>query len=160
MKPVLSFLIGLVLVSQGAPGSANTPGPKPNTLVILTDDLGLSDPGCYGSEIATPDLDRLAANGLRFTQFCNTAKCHSSRVSLLSGRWCRQAGDESLRRAVTIPEVLAPAGHFTAMTGNVPKAPKKDCAPVTGTATDHRHPEGSNYTDAAGARPVRKKPKP
>ena len=51
------------------------------------------------------------------SQFYNTAKCHSSRVSLLTGRWCRQAGDESMRRAVTIPEVLAPAGYFTAMTG-------------------------------------------
>lgn len=90
---------------------------RPNILVILTDDLGFSDLGCYGSEIETPNLDRLAARGLRFTQFYNTAKCHSSRVSLLTGRWCRQAGDESLRRAVTIPEVLAPAGYFTAMTG-------------------------------------------
>jgi arylsulfatase A-like enzyme len=90
---------------------------KPNLLVILTDDLGFSDPGCYGGEIDTPSLDRLAANGARFTQFYNTAKCHSSRVSLLSGLWCRQAGDTSLQRAVTIPEVLAPAGYFTAMTG-------------------------------------------
>ncbi len=89
----------------------------PNLLVILTDDLGFSDLGCYGSEIETPNLDRLAANGLRFTQFYNTAKCHSSRVSLLSGRWCRQAGDASLSRAVILPEVLQPAGYFTAMTG-------------------------------------------
>ncbi|MGE3776667.1 MAG: sulfatase-like hydrolase/transferase, partial [Pirellulaceae bacterium] len=91
--------------------------PRPNILVVLTDDLGFSDLGCYGSEIETPHLDQLAARGVRFTQFYNTAKCHSSRVSLLTGRWCRQAGDESLRRAATIPEVLAPAGYFTAMTG-------------------------------------------
>jgi arylsulfatase A-like enzyme len=90
---------------------------KPNVLVILTDDLGFSDLGCYGSEIDTPNLDRLAGAGLRFTQFYNTAKCHSSRVSLLTGRWCRQAGDESMQRAVTIAEVLAPAGYFTAMSG-------------------------------------------
>lgn len=90
---------------------------QPNIIVILTDDLGFSDLGCYGSEIATPTLDRLAAGGLRMSQFYNTAKCHSSRVSLLTGRWCRQAGDESLRRAVTIPEVLGPAGYFTAMSG-------------------------------------------
>jgi arylsulfatase A-like enzyme len=90
---------------------------RPNIVVILVDDLGFSDLGCYGSEIATPTLDRLAAGGLRMSQFYNTAKCHSSRVSLLTGRWCRQAGDESLRRAVTIPEVLAPAGYFTAMAG-------------------------------------------
>ncbi|HBJ85142.1 MAG TPA: arylsulfatase [Verrucomicrobiales bacterium] len=90
---------------------------QPNFLLVMADDLGFSDLGCYGSEIDTPNLDKLAANGLRFTQFYNTAKCHSSRVSLLSGRWCRQAGDESLSRAVTIPEVLAPAGYFTAMAG-------------------------------------------
>jgi arylsulfatase len=90
---------------------------KPNVMVVLTDDLGYSDIGGYGSEIQTPVLDRLAENGLRFTQFYNTAKCHSSRVSLLSGRWCRQAGDESLSRAVTIPEVLRPAGYSTLMSG-------------------------------------------
>ena len=90
---------------------------KPNVLVILTDDLGYSDIGCYGSEIDTPNLDRLAANGLRFSQFYNTAKCHSSRVSLLTGRWCIQAGDASLKKSVTIPEVLAPSGYLTAMTG-------------------------------------------
>jgi arylsulfatase len=90
---------------------------RPNVVVILTDDLGFSDVGCYGSEIETPNLDRLAANGLRFSQFYNTAKCHSSRVSLLSGRWCRQAGDESLSRAVIIPEVLGQAGYFTSISG-------------------------------------------
>ena len=90
---------------------------KTNILVILTDDLGFSDLGCYGSEIDTPNLDRLAANGLRMSQFYNTAKCHSSRVSLLTGRWCIQAGDIQMDKAVTIPEVLAPAGYSTAMTG-------------------------------------------
>ncbi|MGB6220822.1 MAG: arylsulfatase [Haloferula sp.] len=96
---------------------ANPEPPQPNILVIMTDDMGFSDLGCYGSEIETPTLDRLAAKGLRFSQFYNTAKCHSSRVSLLSGRWCKQAGDVALTRAVTIPEVLAPAGYFTAMSG-------------------------------------------
>lgn len=90
---------------------------KPNIVVILADDLGFSDLGCYGSEIATPNLDRLAASGLRFTQFYNTAKCHSSRVSLLSGLWCREAGNTTLQRAVIVPEVLGSAGYFTAMTG-------------------------------------------
>ncbi len=90
---------------------------KPNFLLVMVDDMGFSDLGCYGSEIDTPNMDKLAAGGVRFTQFYNTAKCHSSRVSLLSGRWCRQAGDESLRRAAIIPEVLAPAGYFTAMSG-------------------------------------------
>ncbi len=119
MKRLIAFLAGLAfaVIGTAAPtAKPATPG-KPNILVVLTDDLGFSDLGCYGSEIATPNLDRLAANGLRFTQFYSTAKCHSSRVSLMSGLYCRQAGDESLRRAVIIPEVLTPAGYFTAMTG-------------------------------------------
>jgi arylsulfatase len=90
---------------------------RPNFLLVMVDDMGFSDLGCYGCEIDTPNMDRLAAGGVRFTQFYNTAKCHSSRVSLLSGRWCRQAGDTALSRAVIIPEVLAPAGYFTAMSG-------------------------------------------
>ena len=109
------YLRQLVLICGLLAGAALAE--KPNVLLILTDDLGYSDLGCYGSEIATPNLDRLAADGLRFTQFYNTAKCHSTRVSLLSGRWCRQAGDESLKRAVILPEVLQPAGYFTAMSG-------------------------------------------
>ncbi len=58
---------------------------RPNVVLIMADDLGFADLGCYGSEIETPNLDALAANGLRFSQFYNTAKCHSSRVSLLTG---------------------------------------------------------------------------
>ena len=111
-----ALFVGL-LVGAGWCAAAGPAQGRPNVVVILADDLGFSDVGCYGSEIETPNLDRLAADGLRFTQFYNTAKCHSSRVSLLSGRWCRQAGDESLRNAVTIPEVLGAAGYFTAMSG-------------------------------------------
>lgn len=111
---MIRFAFAALLLSAAAVPSAAA---QPNVLVILVDDMGFSDLGCYGSEIATPNLDRLAANGLRFTQFYNTAKCHSSRVSLLTGRWCRQAGDESMRRAVTLPEMLREAGYKTLMTG-------------------------------------------
>ncbi len=90
---------------------------QPNIVVIMADDLGFSDLGCYGSEIATPNLDRLAARGLRSTQFYNTAKCHSSRVSLLTGLYCDQAGSEQLTRGATIAEALGQAGYFTAMSG-------------------------------------------
>ena len=90
---------------------------KPNFLVIMVDDLGYSDIGCYGSEIETPNLDRLAKNGLRFSQFYNTAKCHSSRVSLLTGQYCVAAGDVALSHAVTSAEVLRGGGYFTAMSG-------------------------------------------
>ena len=112
MKTIINLIASFLICAPSLAAAQ-----RPNVLLVLTDDLGFSDIGCYGSEIDTPNLDRLAAKGLRFTQFYNTAKCHSSRVSLLSGRWCRQAGDESLKRAVTIPEVLQPAGYFTAMTG-------------------------------------------
>jgi len=83
----------------------------------MADDLGFSDVGCYGSEIETPNLDSLAAKGLRFTQFYNTAKCHSSRVSLLTGLYCDQAGSTRLSHGATIAEVMSEAGYFTAMTG-------------------------------------------
>lgn len=84
---------------------------------MMVDDLGFSDFGCYGSEIETPHVDKLAENGLRFSQFYNTAKCHSSRVCLLTGLYCNQAGNSKLSRSVTIAEVLKKAGYFTSMTG-------------------------------------------
>jgi arylsulfatase len=92
-------------------------GERPNIVLIMADDLGFADLGCYGSEIETPNLDALAAGGLRFSQFYNTAKCHSSRVSLLTGLYCDQAGSARLNRGATIAEVLASAGYFTAMSG-------------------------------------------
>jgi arylsulfatase A-like enzyme len=90
---------------------------KPNIILIMADDLGFADLGCYGSEIETPNLDALAVGGMRFSQFYNTAKCHSSRVSLLTGLYCDQAGSISLSRGATIAEVLSDAGYFTAMVG-------------------------------------------
>lgn len=106
----------LTSLSLGACNGPPDPGP-PHILLIMVDDLGFSDLGCYGGEIFTPQIDELAQNGLRFSQFYNTAKCHSSRVSLLSGLYCGQAGDESLSRATTIAEVLKEAGYATSMTG-------------------------------------------
>lgn len=115
IRNLIFFVSGTVLFVSSA--WAEVRQSRPNVLIILADDLGFSDLGCYGSEIDTPNLDRLATAGLRFSQFYNTAKCHSSRVSLLTGCWCRQAGDESLQGAITIPEVLQPTGYFTAMVG-------------------------------------------
>ncbi|MCC5839568.1 MAG: arylsulfatase [Opitutales bacterium] len=104
---------------------------SPNILVILNDDMGYSDIGCYGGEIDTPHLDGLARAGLRMTQFYNTARCCPSRASLLTGLYPHQAdvghmigndrvdgylGDLS-RKAVTIAEALKPAGYATAMSG-------------------------------------------
>ncbi len=90
---------------------------RPNILLMMVDDLGFSDFGCYGSEIETPAIDRLGREGLRFTQFYNTAKCHSSRVCLLSGKYCFQAGNQKLDRSTTIADDLKSSGYFTAMAG-------------------------------------------
>ena len=65
---------------------------QPNVIVILVDDMGFSDLACYGSEIPTPNLDKLAAGGLRFTQFYNTARCSPSRAALLTGLYPHHAG--------------------------------------------------------------------
>lgn len=118
MKHTLTVFGLLLLTPLATLRAAETPlASKPNILVILADDLGFSDLGCYGGEIDTPNLDRLAAAGLRFTQFYNTAKCHSSRISLLTGCYAYQAGNTKLSQAVTSAEVLRQAGYFTAMTG-------------------------------------------
>ena len=70
----------------------NAASHRPNVLIILADDLGWSDVGCYGSEISTPNIDALAAGGLRFTQFYNDARCSPSRASLLTGLYPHEAG--------------------------------------------------------------------
>lgn len=107
----------LTLILLGCTTQILPAAERPNLVVIMVDDMGYSDLGCYGSEIDTPHLDRLAEKGLRFAQFYNTAKCHSSRVSLLTGQYCIAAGDSALTYAVTSAEVLARGGYFTAMTG-------------------------------------------
>jgi arylsulfatase len=104
---------------------------KPNVLLILNDDMGYSDLGCYGGEVRTPNLDRLAAGGLRFSQFYNTARCSPSRASLLTGLHPHQTGIGILteptgpeayagnlnKRCVTIAEVLKTAGYRTYLSG-------------------------------------------
>jgi len=90
---------------------------RPNIIIMMLDDLGYSDLGCYGSEIKTPHIDKLAKEGLRFRNFYNTAKCHSSRVCLLTGLYADQAGDKKLDHGVTIAEVLKKAGYSTMMVG-------------------------------------------
>lgn len=101
-------------------------------IVILTDDMGFSDIGCFGSEIHTPNIDKLAANGLAFTHFYNTARCSPSRASLLTGLYPHQAGmghlstenysepgytDDLSKNAVTMAEVFKQAGYATYMAG-------------------------------------------
>ncbi|MDQ1256190.1 MAG: hypothetical protein QG656_786, partial [Candidatus Hydrogenedentes bacterium] len=111
-------------------------GKRPNIVVILADDMGYSDLGCYGSEIATPNLDRLAQEGIRFTQFYSAARCCPSRAALLTGLYPHQAGmgkmvSQPSKKEVpagpyqgylndscmTIAEALKPAGYKTYMSG-------------------------------------------
>ena len=113
VKHIFLFMAVLGALDVSAASQSN----RPNIVLIMADDLGFADIGCYGSEIRTPNLDALAAKGLRFSQFYNTAKCHSSRVSLLTGLYCDQAGGASLSRGATIAEVLGKAGYSTSMVG-------------------------------------------
>jgi arylsulfatase A-like enzyme len=85
----LFALLFVTLTTLAAPS-------RPNVVLILADDLGYSDLGCYGSEIATPNLDGLAKNGVRFTQFYNTARCWPSRSALLSGYYAQQIHRDAL----------------------------------------------------------------
>ena len=84
----------LGMVSSVASGAAA--GKKPNIVVIVADDMGFSDAGCYGGEIQTPNLDHLAAGGLRFTQFYNTARCWPSRAAILTGYYAQQVRRDTL----------------------------------------------------------------
>jgi arylsulfatase len=128
----VAFSIASLLAPLATLRAADAPkSVQPNIAVILVDDMGFSDIGCYGSEIPTPNLDRLAAGGLRFTQFYNTGRCCPTRASLLTGLYSHQAGvghmtqdrgEDGYRgdlnaRCVTIAEVLRSAGYRTAMAG-------------------------------------------
>ncbi len=91
---------------------------RPNVVLIMCDDMGYSDIGCYGGEIRTPNIDRLAAEGLRFTQFYNCAKCTTTRASVVTGLHPRRGKGGLLRQdMVTIGEVLRSAGYQTALSG-------------------------------------------
>ncbi len=104
---------------------------KPNIVLILVDDMGFSDIGCYGSEISTPNLDRLAAGGMRLTQMYNCARCCPTRASLMTGLYPHQAGVGHMvnfvphpsyhgfinDRCVTIAEALKRGGYRTYLSG-------------------------------------------
>ncbi len=130
MKSLVRCILPLLAVLPWTPAVAAEPS-RPNIAVVLVDDMGFSDLGCYGSEIPTPNLDALAANGLRFTQFYNTGRCCPTRASLLTGLYPHQAGVGHMTedrgapgyqgrlndRCATMAQVLGPAGYFTAMVG-------------------------------------------
>ena len=113
---LLAMSFAVTPPSLGAPSLVEA-GSRPNILLILCDDMGWSDLGCYGGEVETPNLDRLAAQGMRFTQFYNNAKCTTTRASLVTGLYPRRRGPLLRRDMVTLGEVLAGAGYRTALSG-------------------------------------------
>lgn len=140
----MSSRLYLLLLSALTTLAAGTLSAKrPNIILIMSDDMGYSDLGCYGSEIQTPTLDSLAANGLRYTQFYNTSRCCPTRASLVTGLYAHQAGIGHMmtdrggasfagdlnNRCVTIAEVLKTAGYSTYMAGKwhlTPLLPTKE----------------------------------
>lgn len=145
---LISLAIGLAACSNGvmnkSAGEENriTDG-RPNIIVIMADDLGFSDLGCYGGEIRTPNLDRLAGNGLRFTAFYNTARCCPSRAAMLTGLYPHQAGIGRMtmdagqpgyqgtldQNAATIAELLKASGYQTGMVGKWHVSPTERLEP-------------------------------
>ena len=120
--PPLKTMMCLSALTLGA--TTVQAAPKPNVLIILADDMGYSDAGCYGSEIETPNLDALANDGLRFTQFYNTARCWPSRAALMTGYYAQQVRRDHLPKrndgvgtrppwAQLLPAMLRPAGYRT-----------------------------------------------
>lgn len=120
MKQLITGIIGLALCAM-----AHAATEKPNILLIMVDDMGWSDLGCYGGELDTPNIDSLASDGLRFTAFYNNASCGPTRASLLSGLYCQQTGHrgdiwnqpKDFSKCVMISEVLQANGYHTAMVG-------------------------------------------
>jgi putative heme-binding domain-containing protein len=96
---------------------ASAAAERPNVILILGDDMGWSDLGCYGGEIETPHLDQMAAQGMRFTQFYNNAKCTTTRASLLTGLYPRPRGDLLQTGMITLGEAVGQAGYQTALCG-------------------------------------------
>ena len=104
-------------------GWSETDRTRPNFILIMVDDMGYSDIGCYGGEVKTPNLDQLAKNGLRFTQFYNTAKCHTTRAELLTGNYAYSIGDNNMEHGATFGEVLRPVGYRTLISGKWHQVP-------------------------------------
>jgi arylsulfatase len=142
MKRILLLILLAALPLAGAE--------RPNIIIIMTDDMGYSDLSCFGSEIETPNLDKLAANGLRFSNFYNAGRCCPTRASLLTGLYSHQAGVGNMTRdegipgyrgrlndqCVTIAEVLGPAGYHTVQTGKWHVGAKKKEWWATGRGFD------------------------
>ncbi len=120
MKKIICFLMSIVTVSSSNLFAQNSS--RPNIIIIMADDMGYSDIGCYGGEIATPNINRLAKNGLRMMNFYNNARCCPTRAALLTGQYAHKVGlakngNALTRNCATIAELLKENGYQTAMSG-------------------------------------------
>lgn len=125
----MKHLVLLLFSLTSLLGAQAASPPTPNIVMIIADDLGFSDLGCYGSEIKTPQLDALAKGGLRFTQFYNTARCWPTRGALLTGYYAQQIQRDALPKhrggamatrpqwAPLLPALLKPAGYRSYVSG-------------------------------------------
>ena len=116
MPPVRYIPFVLIFILPSPLQASEAKPTRPNVVIILADDMGFSDAGCHGGEIATPNLDRLAAGGLRFTQCYNTGRCWPTRASLLSGYYAQQVRMDPPRGRLPawtrlLPQRLKPAGY-------------------------------------------------
>ncbi len=121
----LSFLVSISCFSKETKAKIknelNNKPEKPNIIMILADDMGYSDLGCYGSEISTPNLDKLAQNGMRFTQMHNTSKSFPSRACLLTGVYAQQSGmsksPSTIKNTISMGDLLKSVGYRTLFSG-------------------------------------------
>ena len=116
MKSLLRILLGALFLCAFSSMAAKAL--RPNIILIMCDDMGWSDIGCYGGEVQTPTLDRMAREGMRFTQFYNNAKCTTTRASILTGLYPRRGEGGLLRtNMVTLGEAMKLAGYQTSLSG-------------------------------------------
>lgn len=142
----------LVLGTVWAAPSTSPAGSRPDIVVILADDMGFSDLGCFGGEIRTPHLDQLAAKGLRFTQFYNASRCCPTRASLMTGQYPHKVGLARNGRSLTfngltMAEALKLAGYQTAMSGkwHLSLTPVLDDGGLHQRWLDHRYDPGRPF---------------
>ncbi len=146
----LKFISAIIFLTIHPATSQEQRAPRPNILVIITDDMGFSDIGCYGGEIHTPNIDRLAEKGIRFTQFYNSARCWPTRSSLVFGYYSTQMGADPnlgagnyVKWTKPLPRILGDLGYRTYHSGKWH---------VQGTGADSAHQAGFDraYDEAQG----------
>jgi arylsulfatase len=165
MRYLIPFVSALLFAG---PASAAEPVKRPNVVIFLADDMGFSDAACYGGEIATPNLDALAKNGLRFTQFYNTARCWPSRACVLTGYYAQavrrdtvpgvKSGGQGVRPpwAKLLPEMLHPLSYRSYHSGkwHVDGLPLENGFDHSYSLNDHdRHFTPRNHTEDDKALP-------